>query len=67
MESEKVTAFIAIYKGFVEEVKVFRNNSDAKDYYKKKVLESYESVEQYEEEVQYGTKLEFKLVQADLQ
>ena len=66
MDNEKVTAFIVIYKGLVEEVKAFRNHSDAEEYYKKKVLESYESVEQYEEEAQYGTKLEFKLVQADL-
>ena len=50
MEVEKVTTFIVIYKGFVEEVKVFRNHSDAEDYYKKKVLKSYESIEQYEEE-----------------
>ena len=67
MEVEKVTAFIVIYKGFVEEVKVFRNHSDAKEYYKKKVLNSYESIEQYEEEELHGAKLEFKLFQADLQ
>ena len=66
MENEKVTVFIVIHKGFVEEVKTFRNHPDAQEYYKKKVLESYERVEQYEEEAQYGTKLEFKLFQADL-
>ena len=36
---------MVIHKGFIEEVKVFRNHSAAAGYYKKKVVESYNSVE----------------------
>ena len=66
METEKITVFITIFKDFVDEVKAFRNHAKAEKYYEEKVLESYESVEQYEEEVQHGVKLEFHLFQADL-
>ena len=66
MENEKIAVFISIYKGFVEEVKAFKEHGDAEKYYEKKVLESYESLEQYEEEAQHGAKLEFKLFEADL-
>jgi hypothetical protein len=66
MDNKKVTVFIVIHKGFIEEVKAFRNHSVAQEYYNKKVLESYESMEQYKETEQSGAKLEFKLYQADL-
>ena len=66
MGNEKITVFISIYKGFVEEVKAFSSHADAKKYYEQKVLESYDSLEQYEEEAEHGAKLEFNLFEADL-
>jgi len=67
MGNQNVAVFISLYRGLVDEVRVFGDRKRGEDYHKSKVDEAFGSEEAYQEALQYGADKEYQLHDCELE
>jgi|GEM_PF-2794953 len=67
MGKKNVAVFVSLYRGLVDEVRVFRARKRGEDYHKSKVEEAYGGEEAYREALQFGADKEYQLHDCELE